>query len=80
MNKTYSTPKVVRTWVLLFSVPLYIGGAALWMKEEIKLVLGEKDTNHLLVTEQPKPKEAPTPKSTIFALPAQVSFMYAAVK
>jgi len=43
MYKAYSTPKVVRTWVLLFSVPLYIGTASLWLKEEIKGVLAGKE-------------------------------------
>ncbi len=39
MHKKYSTPKIVKTWVLLFCVPLYIGATSLWMKDEIKLVL-----------------------------------------
>ncbi|MBC3541864.1 hypothetical protein ACFSC6_09560 [Rufibacter sediminis] len=43
MNKTCSLPKVVRTWALLFSVPLYMGASALWLKEEIKDVLSEKE-------------------------------------
>ncbi|AMM51324.1 hypothetical protein TH61_09270 [Rufibacter sp. DG15C] len=34
--------KVARTWVLLFSVPLYIGSTVLWMKEEIKQVLAQE--------------------------------------
>ncbi|RNI26170.1 hypothetical protein EFB08_15245 [Rufibacter latericius] len=45
MNKTCSLPKVVRTWALLFSVPLYVGTAALWLKEEIKSVVSEKEEN-----------------------------------
>jgi hypothetical protein len=43
MNKTYFVPKVVRTWVLLLSVPLYLGTSALWLKEEIKTVVSGKD-------------------------------------
>ena len=34
--------KVARTWILLFSVPLYIGSTVLWMKEEIKQVLAQE--------------------------------------
>ncbi|WP_205501639.1 hypothetical protein [Rufibacter psychrotolerans] len=45
MNKTYTLPKVVRTWALLFSVPLYMGTTALWLKEEIKGVVSEKEDN-----------------------------------
>ncbi|WP_207432981.1 hypothetical protein [Sabulibacter ruber] len=45
MNKTYSLPKVVRTWALIFSVPLYVGSASLWLKEEIKDVVSEKEEN-----------------------------------
>ncbi|GGK60866.1 hypothetical protein ACD591_12370 [Rufibacter glacialis] len=45
MHKTFSLLKVVRTWALLFSVPLYMVTAALWLKEEIKNVVGEKEKN-----------------------------------
>ncbi|KAA3436167.1 hypothetical protein [Rufibacter hautae] len=45
MNKTCSLPKVVRNWALLFSVPLYIGTSVLWLKEEIKDVVTEKEQN-----------------------------------
>ncbi|MFC6996123.1 hypothetical protein [Rufibacter roseus] len=50
MHKTYTIPKVLRTWVLLFSVPLYVGGASLWMKEEIKMVLTEKDRGQVILS------------------------------
>ncbi|MFB9865322.1 hypothetical protein [Rufibacter immobilis] len=52
MNKTYSLPKVVRTWALLFSVPLYVGTSALWLKEEIKDVVSEKEENVMTAIEQ----------------------------
>jgi hypothetical protein len=45
MNKACSLPKVVRTWALLLSVPLYVGTSALWLKEEIKEVVSEKEEN-----------------------------------
>ncbi|WP_181304629.1 hypothetical protein [Rufibacter sp. XAAS-G3-1] len=45
MNKTCSLPKVVRTWALLLSIPLYVGTSALWLKEEIKEVVSEKEEN-----------------------------------
>lgn len=57
MHKTYSTPKVVRTWVLLFSVPLYIGAASLWMKEEIKLVVSQPEKVDSLVSIEEQVKE-----------------------
>ncbi|QHL88669.1 hypothetical protein GU926_15025 [Nibribacter ruber] len=37
--------KMARTWVLIFSVPLYIGSTVLWMKEEIKQVLAHEPTS-----------------------------------
>jgi hypothetical protein len=47
MNTTYSFHKVARTWALIFSVPLYIGGTSLWLKEEIKDVVNEKEAHML---------------------------------
>ncbi|MBA9078869.1 hypothetical protein FHS90_003599 [Rufibacter quisquiliarum] len=58
MNTTYTLSKVVRTWLLLLSVPLYMGTAALWMKEEIKFVLGEKEETTFALSQKeefPKP-------------------------
>ncbi|ALI99443.1 hypothetical protein DC20_11285 [Rufibacter tibetensis] len=49
MHKTCSIPKVVRTWALLFSVPLYMGTAALLLKEEIKDVVNVKEKNMVAV-------------------------------
>ncbi|WP_156180275.1 hypothetical protein [Rufibacter radiotolerans] len=47
MNTTYSFHKVARTWAMIFSVPLYIGGTSLWLKEEIKDVVNEKEAQML---------------------------------
>ncbi|GAA4313024.1 hypothetical protein [Nibribacter koreensis] len=64
--------KVARTWVLLFSVPLYIGSTVLWMKEEIKQVLAQEPASQQLMVslkEQVKKTTQPENLQQSFILP-----------